>query len=246
MRGERVASESEGGVMELTSVEARVLGCLVEKERTTPQQYPLSEAGVLAACNQATNRDPVVRYDQSAVRLALRSLREEGLARTMHRPGDRTEKHRHLLAEALELDDGAIAVLAGLLLRGPQTAAELRARVDRLHPFEDTAAVEAALQALATRPGGALVQRLERQPGQGQARWTDLVAADRDAGLIPPDGADGANGADESGGLVERARTPVAALAEDVAALRAEVAELRAVVAGLSGDRGASREDGAA
>ncbi len=225
--------------MELTSVEARVLGCLVEKERTTPQQYPLSEAGVLAACNQATNRDPVVRYDQSAVRLALRSLREEGLARTMHRPGDRTEKHRHLLAEALEVDDGAIAVLAVLLLRGPQTAAELRARVDRLHPFEDAAAVEAALQALATRSGGALAQRLERQPGQSQARWTDLVAAERGAEPEP------VAVAGEPDASVQRARTPVAALADEVAALRAEVAELRAAVADLAGGRGAPREDGA-
>lgn len=229
--------------MELTSVEARVLGCLVEKERTTPQQYPLSEAAVLAACNQATNRDPVVRYDQSAVRLALRSLREEGLARTVHRPGDRTEKHRHLLAEALEADAAAIAVLAVLLLRGPQTAAELRARVDRLHPFEDTAAVEAALQALATRPGGALVQRLERQPGQGQARWTDLVAADPDVGAVPQYGPGEPGG---PGGVVERARTPVAALAEEVAALRAEVAELRAALVELAGDRSAPREDGSA
>lgn len=212
--------------MELTSVEARVLGCLVEKERTTPQQYPLSEAAVLAACNQATNRHPVVRYEQSAVRLALRSLREEGLARTVHRPGERTEKHRHLLAEALELEDGETAVLAVLLLRGPHTAAELRARCERLHVFPDTGAVESTLQRLAERPGGALVRRLERSPGQSQARWTDLVVTDRVEG---PETVD-----DTRAPVGDRARTPLAALAEEVAALRAEVAELRAALADVA------------
>lgn len=208
--------------MELTSVEARVLGCLVEKERATPQQYPLSEAAVLAACNQATNRDPVTRYDQTRVRLALRSLREEGLARTVHRPGERTEKHRHLLADALDLDEAAQAVLAVLLLRGPQTAAEVRARCERLHPFADGAAAEAVLAGLAARTGGALVRRLERQPGQGQPRWVDVVV----------DRSTGTEGAveDPDDPPVERARTPVESLAADVAALRAEVAELRAAV----------------
>ena len=101
--------------MLLSPEEARVLGCLAEKERTTPQQYPLSEHAVLLACNQTTNRDPVVAYDVSTVRIALRSLREQGLARTVHRAGDRTEKHRHLLGEALGLDEAEVAVLAVLL-----------------------------------------------------------------------------------------------------------------------------------
>src|SRR3954463_11196635 len=114
--------------VELTPEEGRVLGCLVEKQLTTPQQYPLTENALLAACNQTTSRDPVVSYDVATVRLAIRSLRERELLRTVHRSGERSEKHRHLLDDTLALSTPQQVLLALLLLRGPQTAAELRSR----------------------------------------------------------------------------------------------------------------------
>lgn len=220
--------------MELTPVEARVLAVLVEKEATTPGQYPLSENAVVTGCNQSTNRDPVTAHTTNEVRIALRGLREQGLARTVHRPGERAEKHRHLLGEALGLDGPERAVLAVLVLRGPQTPAELRARTERLHPFADTAAVEAALEGLASREGGALARRLDRVPGEKAARWTDLVhdpLRAREAPDRPP----------PEGESPPPARTPLAALAEAVAELRAEVSALRAEVAALRGGDAESR-----
>jgi len=215
--------------MELTPVEARVLAVLVEKEAATPGQYPLSENAVVTGCNQSTNRDPVTVYATDEVRVALRGLRERGLARTVHRPGERAEKHRHLLADALGLEAPPLAVLAVLVLRGPQTPAELRARTERLHEFPDTPAVEAALELLAARAGGALARRLDRVPGEKAARWTDLVhdpLVPREGPVRPAAPTDGA----------PPARTPLSALADDVATLRAEVAALRAEVAALRGE----------
>lgn len=112
--------------MRLTMAQGRVLGALVEKQLATPAAYPLTENALLAACNQTTNRDPVVAYDVSTVRLAVRGLREEQLLRTVHRTGKRSDKHEHCLDRALGLDGGQVALLALLLLRGPQTLAELR------------------------------------------------------------------------------------------------------------------------
>jgi uncharacterized protein YceH (UPF0502 family) len=120
--------------MELTSEEGRVLGCLVEKQLTTPQLYPLTENALIAACNQTTNREPVVAYDVSAVRVTARSLREKGLLRMVHRTGERSDKHQHLLDTSLALPVGQLTLLAVLLLRGPQTLAELRARSERDAP----------------------------------------------------------------------------------------------------------------
>lgn len=216
----------------LTHPEIRVLGCLIEKQLATPQHYPLTESALVAACNQATNRDPVVDYDVNVVRRALTALRAHGLAREVRRPGERTAKHRHLVDEALELDESEAAVLAVLLLRGPQTAAELRARTERLHRFSSVAAVEEVLSALADRSGGALVARQERRPGQKETRVTHLLL-DPDAEDAPGARVGGAPGArvGEEGprglSLVELSAT-VTALQEEVAALRAEVAALRA------------------
>ena len=206
--------------MELTPQEIRVLGCLVEKERTTPQQYPMTENALITACNQSTNRDPIVSYDQSTVRRTLLGLRQQGLAKMVHRPGDRSEKHRHLLDEALELPADQIAVLSVLMLRGPQTVAELRTRTERLHAFGSLADVEAVLDALARREPEPLVQRLERRPGQKEARYTHLLLGDdeEDAHAIGrPDPDRPARGA-ASAGLAE--------LAEEVAALRQRVLRL--------------------
>ena len=200
--------------MELTPEEGRVLGALVEKELTTPQGYPLTDNALLAACNQTTSRDPVVSYDVATVRVAVRSLREQGLLRTVHRTGERSDKHRHELPAALDLSLEQVAVLAVLLLRGPQTAAEVRARTERMHPFGSTEEVERVLGELAAR-SEPLGTRLERQPGRKEARWAQLLAAGGTGGATPAPAAVGA-----------AAPRPPAEVADEV--LRALVAGLRA------------------
>ena len=202
--------------MELTAEQVRVLGCLLEKERTTPQLYPLTEAALVTACNQTTNREPVVSYDQSTVRRTLLELRQLGLARMVHRPGDRVEKHRHLLAESWSLESAHAAVLTVLMLRGPQTLSEIRTRTDRLHPFGSTAEVEATLQALAEWEPEPLVMLAPRQPGQSQPRFRHLLTGEED---VP---------------VAAAATSPSAGARSDaVADLRAEVSALRQRVARL-------------
>jgi uncharacterized protein YceH (UPF0502 family) len=225
----------------LTDVEIRVLGCLVEKALTTPQQYPLSENAVITACNQATNRDPVVSYEQGTVRRALLDLRQQGLARMVQRPGDRAPKHRHLLDEALGLDAAETAVLCVLLLRGPQTAGELRARTERMHPFADVAEVEQTLDRLAARDEPVVV-RLARQPGRSQARAAHLLGEEP---VVEPvaerPGTDGGEAAVNDS--VAGAPRTLSALVDEVRALRAEVDDLHRAVAALSsGGRPASPE----
>lgn len=201
--------------MRLTPEQGRVLGCLVEKQLTTPQHYPLTDNALIAACNQTTSRDPVVSYDLTTVRVAVRSLREQGLVRTVHRSGERTDKHQHRLAEVLELSASEAVLLAVLLLRGPQTAAELRARSERMRAFASVDEVEQALAGLAQRE---LVVRLERQPGRREDRYAEVLVEGQE---LPPATSSPATPA------------PPAAADDDVAGLRAEVAALRAEVAAL-------------
>ena len=197
-----------------------MLGCLVEKERTTPQAYPLTDNALIAACNQTTNRDPVVAYDVATVRLAVRSLREKELLRTVHRTGERSDKHRHELDRALELTPGELSLLAVLLLRGAQTAGELRARSERLHAFDSVDEVEAALEALAGRREP-LVTRLQRQPGRKETRYAQLLVPD--SGLEAAPAQPALPAADRQG----------VDLGDEVAALKTEVAALREAVAQL-------------
>jgi uncharacterized protein YceH (UPF0502 family) len=207
--------------MELTSEEGRVLGCLVEKQLTTPQLYPLTENALIAACNQTTNRDPVVAYDVSTLRITVRSLREKGLLRMVHRTGERSDKHQQLLDTSLALSTGQVALLAVLLLRGPQTLAELRARSERMHPFDTLAQVQEALDALTDRDDP-LVARLDRQPGRKEARYGQLLVDVEQADARP---------------LSDQTAPPesltLVGLAREVALLRGEVAELRTQVDGL-------------
>ena len=149
--------------MDADPVEIRVLGCLIEKQRTTPDAYPLSLNSLRLACNQATNRDPVVDYDEPTIRHALDGLSRRGWARLASGPGSRAAKFRHLFAETVGVDGGEISVLAVLMLRGPQTPGELKARSERLHRFDGLDAVEGALAGLAGRE---LVERLGRRPGE--------------------------------------------------------------------------------
>ncbi len=214
--------------MELTSEEGRVLGCLVEKQLTTPQLYPLTENALIAACNQTTNRDPLVTYDVSTVRITTRSLREKGLLRMVHRTGERREKHHHLLDSSLGLSPGQVTLLAVLLLRGPQTLGELRARSERMHPFDTVTQVQEALEALADRDDP-LVARLERQPGRKEARYGQLLV---DGGQVH------AGPISHAGPIWDPSAPPdgptLAGLALEVELLRGEVAELRTQVAALS------------
>jgi uncharacterized protein YceH (UPF0502 family) len=152
--------------------ELRVLGCLIEKRRTTPDAYPLSVNSLRLACNQSTNRDPVVDYDEHAVLDALERLGRRGWTRLASGAGSRARKYRHLFDEALSLADDEIALLCVLMLRGAQTPGELKQRTDRLHPFADLGAVEAALDRLIDRE---LAARLPRRPGQKEQRYVQLL-----------------------------------------------------------------------
>ncbi|HEV2891419.1 MAG TPA: DUF480 domain-containing protein [Frankiaceae bacterium] len=213
--------------MELTFAEGRVLGCLVEKQLLTPQGYPLTDNALVAACNQTTSRDPVVSYDVPTVRLAVRSLREAGLLRT--RSGERSDKHEHRLRETLDLSPAEVALLAVLLLRGPQTSGELRARAERMHAFATTEDVERVLDGLADRTEP-LVRRLERRPGRKEARYADALVP-RDLAATP------ATTGAFADALPASAPGPdeVAELRAEVAALRAELAELRDALRDLTG-----------
>lgn len=201
----------------LNEIEVRVLGGLIEKELATPEYYPLTLNALTSACNQKSNRDPVVNLDEGEVVRALDALRFKQLA-VVSAEGGRVPKYRHILVEKLRLEPKELAVLAELLLRGPQTVGELRTRAERMRPFPDLPAVEAVLEELAER---GLVTKLPRQPGRKESRFAQLFAGEPDlAGeeqLPPP----------------EEARLRVMAENERIARLEEEVAGLRAEVAGL-------------
>ena len=158
--------------MDADPIELRVLGCLIEKQRTTPDQYPLSLNALRLAANQATNRDPVVDYDEGTIRAALDRLGRRNWTRLASGPGSRAAKFRHLLDDALALTPSQLALLAVLMLRGPQTVGELRTRSERLYPFPSTDDVELALMELAERE---LVVRQAKRPGEREERWAQLL-----------------------------------------------------------------------
>jgi uncharacterized protein YceH (UPF0502 family) len=189
--------------VEADAVEIRVLGCLIEKQRTTPDAYPLSLNALRLACNQTTNREPVVDYDEPTIRTALERLDRKRWARLASGPGSRAAKFRHLLDDALGLSGPELSLLAVLMLRGPQTPGELEQRSERLHAFGTTVEIEQALSALAQRD---LVSRLPRRPGQKEERWAQLLGDDEQPDVLQP----------TEGSLEER----VARLEEQVAGLR--------------------------
>ena len=165
--------------MSADAVELRVLGCLIEKQRTTPDVYPLSLNALRLACNQATNRDPVVDYDEQAIRDALQRLSAKSWVRLASGPSSRAVKYRHLFDEALDLAIPELSLLAVLMLRGAQTVGELKSRSERLHRFVSLAEVDETLRALASRE---LVVRLERRPGQKEERWEHQLGETTTAG----------------------------------------------------------------
>ena len=165
---------------QLTAEEARVLGCLIEKERTTPEYYPLSINALVGACNQKTNRHPVVEYDELITQRTLHSLDTKGFIGLARASGGRTTKYLHRAADVYEVDEEQLAVIAVLLLRGPQTPGELRSRTERYFPVEqELDTIESLLDDLMTR-SEPLVERLARQPGQKEHRYRTLVTAGSD------------------------------------------------------------------
>ncbi len=167
--------------MELTPVQLRVLGCLLEKERTTPDNYPLTMNALLSACNQTTNRWPVVTLTEATVGNSIENLKGEGLLRVVYSRSNRADKYRHVLDEAWGLDEAELALLGVLMLRGAQTTAELRTRTERIHRFADLEEMGAVLDRLASRPEP-MVVHLGRSPGQKEPRWGHLLGGD-----VPPD-----------------------------------------------------------
>jgi len=218
----------------LSLLETRVLGVLVEKAATVPDSYPLSLNALVLGCNQKTARDPVLAATEGEVQLALDGLRQLSLA--FESSGSRVSRYEHNLGRALGLPSQSVALLAVLMLRGPQTASELRANSERLHRFADLSSVEAFLDELAARvaeKGGPLVARLPRTPGAREARWVHLLSGMPDVSALAPPAAGAGEGAVPLGEL--------ASLRAEQAALRAEVEALRALVERLYAELGVAR-----
>jgi uncharacterized protein YceH (UPF0502 family) len=204
----------------LSPEEARVLGALIEKEITTPEYYPLSLNALVNACNQKSNRDPVVGYDDDTVEDALERLRAKGLAVRITGPGTRVPKHGHRFAEKFNFGRRELAILCELMLRGPQTVGELRNRSERMHRFDDLDEVETILQRLAEHEPAPLVMRLARQPGEKEARWAQLLSGE------PPAPANIDAPAPRADRMAEL-EAEVTRLREEVASLRAQFADFR-------------------
>jgi uncharacterized protein YceH (UPF0502 family) len=208
--------------IQLNPIEARVLGALIEKALTTPEYYPLTLNGLTAACNQKSNRDPVMALEEKDVVRALDRLRDHGLAVQKTLVDARVPKYGHTLERVIELSPGERAALCVLLLRGAQTPGEIRGRTGRLHEFHDLAEVEATLDGLAARPDGPYVVQLPRQPGRREHRYAHLlcgpVEIDEEAATVPDEPATRAVRADDQ---------RLAALEQEVAGLRDAVAELQ-------------------
>ena len=210
--------------LELGPVEARILGCLLEKERTVPESYPLSLNSLITACNQTTSRDPVTAYDEQTVEAGIGTLREKKLVTVVFGGGSRVQKYRHNLPEHFELNRGDIAVMSVMLLRGPQTAGELRSRTERMYHFATPEELEGCLQGL-ERGDSPLIRLLAQQPGQKERRYVELFSTEPEGGWqaasreaqVAPRPAQGDS-------RVER----LGALEAEVAALREEVTELKA------------------
>ena len=209
----------------LTDVEVRILGSLLEKEVATPDNYPLSLNALQAACNQATNREPVMRLDEDALAPAIVALRRRGLLRQIQPVGSRVTKFEHLLGEEMNLGPRELAVLGVLMLRGPQTPGELHARTARLTPFADLAELEQVLEAMIARRPEPLAARLPRRPGQKEVRYAHLLGGEPVQTDAPWTAEEPAIPARRAGGVED---DRVAALERTVEELRAEVAALRA------------------
>jgi uncharacterized protein len=209
--------------VDLSPVEIRVLGALLEKQRTTPDAYPLTLNALRLACNQSTNRDPVVDYDEDALREALDRLRRRGFTRLASGHGSRAPKFRHLLDDALAAGRDELTLLCVLMLRGPQTPGELKQRSERLHEFADLDAVHATLDRLIER---GLAARLERRPGQKEERYAHFMGEGEESAVASP--APQPTGTPQPADAPQTAAAPteLGELAERVELLEARVAAL--------------------
>jgi uncharacterized protein len=214
-------------MLDLNPAEIRVLGCLIEKQRTTPDAYPLTLNSLRLACNQATNRDPVLELDEPTIRAALERLARRRYVRLASGHTTRATKYRHLLDDKLSLGGPELSVLAILMLRGPQTAGELRQRSERLHRFASHEELEAVLDRLAQRE---LASRLERRPGQKEQRYRHLMDSDGEEEVAAPAAAAPAQSAPQA--PAESMSSRLEAVERDLADLRAELADLRAQLGG--------------
>ena len=208
----------EGGNFEimLSVIEGRVLGCLMEKERTVPDQYPLTMNALVSACNQSSSREPIMSLDEFEVDASLTSMKSQGFIRIVHPSHGRSvTRYRQVAVEKFELEEPEAAVVAVLLVRGPQTVAELRSRTERLHPFESAAEVDASLHVLA---GKELVRLLDRQVGQKEQRWQQLIAEEAEPVATPS----AVTPSSVTGSMADR----VAQLEDRVAKLEAALADL--------------------
>lgn len=203
-------------LVELSDIEVRAMGCLVEKELTTPEYYPLTLNALKMACNQKSNREPVVSYDDKTVVRAIESLREKQLALLVTGHGSRVPKYKHTFARRFQLNEQEVAVLCVLMLRGPQTVGELRGRTARLYEFSDLAELTETLHSLSARGEGAFVMQLPRQPGRKESRYAHLLSGEPEI--------------TEEVLALPREAAVRAVFAEDerIAKLEAEVQELRA------------------
>jgi uncharacterized protein YceH (UPF0502 family) len=217
--------------VDLTPDEVRVLGCLVEKEATTPQSYPLTANALRLACNQSTSRDPVTDLSDHDIEVALQHLRELGLIRIVYSPSNRAPKYRHVLNEAWDLHAADLAVLSVLMLRGPQTPGELRSRTERQHRFVELAELDEVLDRLGSRQPEPFVVRLERVPGQKEARYAttlrDVEPAVAEAGVVAGDLAREPSSASATAAAPGPTASPTPDLAGEVARLSDELRRLR-------------------
>ena len=216
----------------LSLLETRVLGVLAEKQRTVPDSYPLTLNSLVSGCNQKSSRDPVIEASEAEVLVALDSLR--GLSLIVETSGGRASRYAHNIERVLHIPTQSTALLALLMLRGPQTAGELRLNCERLHKFADISSVESFLVELAERAAGALVVELPRQPGARENRWMHLLSG---APLIEERVSAGAASPNPSGDVTVG---EIAALKANVARLDAEVSELRAMLGKLCAELGVS------
>jgi uncharacterized protein YceH (UPF0502 family) len=212
--------------LSLTSIEARVLGALIEKEITTPEYYPLSLNALTNACNQKSNRDPVMHLEESEIRKALNHLEYQSLVRSVSSSDSRVTKFEHRLQDAFNFYRPEVAVLCELLLRGPQTPGELRTRASRMHPFEDLESIHSALSRLEKREPP-MVTVLPRQPGTKESRYAHLVGdAPPVAPPVEPDGSTNASTIRGHGNPTSQER--MESLASEIVELRRQIADLQA------------------
>ncbi|HZN25068.1 MAG TPA: YceH family protein [Burkholderiales bacterium] len=219
-------------IPELSLLETRVLGVLIEKERTVPDSYPLTLNALVTGSNQKTSRDPIINATESEIQVAIDSLRSMSLV--IESSGGRVARYSHNFERVLQVPKQASAILAALMLRGPQTAGELRINCERLHSFADISSVEAFLQELAERPFGALVSELPRQPGSRENRWMHLLSGAREVQQ--------SSASSSAPTSVDLGASELATVKAKVARLEAEVSELKALISKICSELGIRQE----